>query len=468
MIKNCYIKHQTQVLWNQCCFYSSKVNEKLIWTEKKLSKCLNDQLVNEKWWKGGYGKHPGRLHLPPISLPKQLCDSITCFLSDFDLDEIKPIGIKLDKFLYSRKPQFHQEVNMKRRNDKPDHIDADIKCNYKEILKLQNNLQLQKVVTNQPDSVDLQTINHWKAVEYDENVSAAYLLMRAATNYSSSYRVLNEIFMRDPSFRPTSLLDFGSGIGTNVWVSNHFWNSSLNQYICVDRSSAMNNLSFYLFSGGDLNMYLPGLYIRKSLPIASESTYDLVTASYSLSEIQSWEQRIKLLKFLWQKTDRYLVLIENGNIFGHQLIQEARSLLAKNEFGFGDNARRIKKRVKVGAVVAPCPHKLQCPLVDTKTSCTFIQKYNSPNFAGRFNDSQKCVFTYLILDKLNDRSRDHIKTWPRLLSPPKKLKNCISCKLCTVSGQLVDTTLSKYKDDKQSYTLLKRSKVGDLLPLTDK
>jgi ribosomal protein RSM22 (predicted rRNA methylase) len=58
---------------------------------------------------------------------------------------------------------------------------------------------------------------NWKAVTYNADHAILYLVARSAPDYASLYRVLNEIKIRDPKFKPKNLFDFGSGIGMVTW-----------------------------------------------------------------------------------------------------------------------------------------------------------------------------------------------------------------------------------------------------------
>jgi ribosomal protein RSM22 (predicted rRNA methylase) len=55
----------------------------------------------------------------------------------------------------------------------------------------------------------------------------------------------------------------------------------------------------------------PYVSFRKSIVSASSQKYDLVIAQRVLSEIDSDEARLDLIKLLWERTGKYLVLIES-------------------------------------------------------------------------------------------------------------------------------------------------------------
>lgn len=64
----------------------------------------------------------------------------------------------------------------------------------------------------------MQKFNYqWTALDFQEYSCIVYLFTRAAPNYAAAIRVFNEIFKLCPDYRPTSLFDFGSGVGSVSW-----------------------------------------------------------------------------------------------------------------------------------------------------------------------------------------------------------------------------------------------------------
>lgn len=62
-----------------------------------------------------------------------------------------------------------------------------------------------------------QKVYHWTPINYDEQTSLVYLVGRFAPEYAVLTKIFGEIVQRDPEFKPRSLLDFGSGVGTVTW-----------------------------------------------------------------------------------------------------------------------------------------------------------------------------------------------------------------------------------------------------------
>lgn len=59
-----------------------------------------------------------------------------------------------------------------------------------------------------------QSVYAWKPIEFTSYVGKQYLLNRMPAEYAVLNRIFLEISNRCPEFTPSSLLDFGSGVGT--------------------------------------------------------------------------------------------------------------------------------------------------------------------------------------------------------------------------------------------------------------
>lgn len=72
-------------------------------------------------------------------------------------------------------------------------------------------------IEDQVQSVIKYHAYNWEPVLYDVNTALVYLMGRAAPEYAALVRIFAEIACRDPGFKPRSLFDFGSGLGTVTW-----------------------------------------------------------------------------------------------------------------------------------------------------------------------------------------------------------------------------------------------------------
>lgn len=57
----------------------------------------------------------------------------------------------------------------------------------------------------------------WKPIQYTTYLGKQYLLDRMAPEYAILNKIFSEISQRYPDFKPHSLFDFGSGVGTVTW-----------------------------------------------------------------------------------------------------------------------------------------------------------------------------------------------------------------------------------------------------------
>lgn len=83
------------------------------------------------------------------------------------------------------------------------------------------------------------------------------------------------------------------------------------------------------------------LETRNTNFISKQEEYDLVTSAFTLFELPNRASRFQHLSLLWDKLkkDGYLVLVENGNKNGFNLINEAR------EFFLNVNQKNLKKSI---------------------------------------------------------------------------------------------------------------------------
>lgn len=67
------------------------IQSRNIHTSSKCSECGQKKVITEdedirdlqwtKWWDGEFGKHPGKCNIPPVSLPNNMQESITEYLT---------------------------------------------------------------------------------------------------------------------------------------------------------------------------------------------------------------------------------------------------------------------------------------------------------------------------------------------------------------------------------------------------
>ncbi|GMH39551.1 hypothetical protein BSKO_07449 [Bryopsis sp. KO-2023] len=245
---------------------------------------------------------------------------------------------------------------------------------------------------------------------YEEMTAATYAATRLPGTFAAVVRVLDELKVRMPAFKPHKMLDFGSGPGTAIWAAQEVWHEGApGQVLAVEPSWPMVALGQEIESsrkragvaGSSKIRWVSQLpTLKSSDPFNSQRRrYDLTTASYVLSEIPEADDRRRIARLLWERTSDVLVFIEPGTPVGAANIQEVRSFIldferkryrktmqAATPTQKGDETLPIssmdldplaKQRLDAAGchIVAPCPHDGECPMNGKKMWCHFNQRF---------------------------------------------------------------------------------------------
>lgn len=159
------------------------------------------------------------------------------------------------------------------------------------------------------------TTHNWKPIIYDKRQSLIYMLSRSVQEYSVLYTVLTELMKRDVDFTPKTLFDFGSGMGSVLWAMTAKW-KSIAEYVGIDISQDFNAIAREIQQKSPVQF--SQYFHRNYLPM-SNLRYDIVVAAYSLNELPSMKSRLETVAYLWKKTSKYLIIIENGTRSGFQV-----------------------------------------------------------------------------------------------------------------------------------------------------
>ncbi|XP_051726017.1 methyltransferase-like protein 17, mitochondrial [Ctenopharyngodon idella] len=252
--------------------------------------------------------HPGVTNLKTVHLPEQLQVAAQSVLQGADVKSLTERAHKLSNFLWSRKraietSQLREKASFFERKFLEQERDKD-----------GNDHKLEARIRNRVLSELRKTTYHRTPLRYNEDLGLVYMAARLAGGYAAVLRALHEIKKRDPLFVPYSLMDFGSGLGTGTWASHSLWGDSLKEYVCVDSSGDMNTLAEQLLRGGSEmdNPVIKQVYFRQFLPVSPKVQFDLVVAAFSLSELDTLNERLNVIFTLWRKTNSYLIVIQKG------------------------------------------------------------------------------------------------------------------------------------------------------------
>ena len=284
-----------------------------------------------------------------------------------------------------------------------------------------------------------------KSLLNKDEEAAVYSLMRMPATFSAVSFALEQV-CDSSDFVPRTLLDAGAGTGGASFAANEFF--ALDKIICLEREIAMENIGKKLMAASDDDVLKNSAYIRKDLveeALAkrdSKGIYqsDLVIASYVLNEM-SMENRMEVVRFLWENTNKMLVIIEPGT-----------------PVGFG-NIRRIRDYlISEGAYVcAPCPHMDNCP-VTGEDWCHFTVRVQRGKYHKMLKEAdvpyEDEKFSYIALSKESIEP----KNFGRVMRHPKTQKGRMDLTLCTKEG-IVEKTVTK--KDGEAYKCAKKVNCGD-------
>lgn len=278
--------------------------------------------------------------------------------------------------------------------------------------------------------------------------AAVYSLMRMPATFSAVSFALEKVCeMSD--FVPRSLLDAGAGTGGATFAANEFF--ALDSITCLEREPAMENIGKKLFSFGEDKAIREARYIRADL--VEEATKandnskkyvsDLVISSYVLNEM-SMEDRMKVVKWLWDNAEKMLVIIEPGTPVGFANIRRIRDFLMEQ-----------------GAYVcAPCPHMENCPVTGDDW-CHFTVRVQRGKIHKMLKNAdvpyEDEKFSYIAF------SREPLKMdkYGRIMRHPITLKGRMELSLCTSDGIYTKTVTKK---DNEAYKCAKKVDCGDIYP----
>ena len=246
-----------------------------------------------------------------------------------------------------------------------------------------------------------QITSDYKAGRFGRSLSstearAAYLITRLPATYAACAWVFAEAARRMPDFAPTSMLDLGAGPGTASWAAQEQW-PSLRDFTLFESNCEFANLGQRLAGNSEVlknaSWTIADVQALPDLPIA-----DVVELSYAFGEFRD---PLAVLHKAWAATKEVLVIIEPGTPRNFEQVLRAR-----------------RELIGTGAhVLSPCPHELECPMVETSDWCHFAVRLERTSEHRRMKGGELGYedekFSYLAFAKQPveraDRHAQHIK-----------------------------------------------------------
>lgn len=306
----------------------------------------------------------------------------------------------------------------------------------------------------------------YSVIVYRRRHALGYLASRLTGTYASTYRVLKEISLRVPKFKPKTILDFGSGVGSTYWAVDTVWGREDKMFHSVDLSSSMLELAARLREEADMS---PGAFsdFRETRFLPGLGHYDILVAAYSLSDLPSLDLVNKTLDTLWQQTKYFLVLIENGTTAGHSILSQFRDHVLNSDYQQNDPDSH-------NPIFAPCPHTSTCPLLTNgcyfkqRAELSYIQSRDSLYTKLRKTSYFSEKYSYLVLTKpaVIPLLEETDPYFGRLVGPTLKRRHHVITQLCSPDGQTERKIFTKGKHSPLYKLIRKKSDWGDILKLT--
>lgn len=256
----------------------------------------------------------------------------------------------------------------------------------------------------------------------DDLAAKAYLSTRLPATYAAIRDAMAKLAELRPAFQPLTLLDVGAGPGTALWAAADCW-PGLENALLLEASGAIRKW------GEKLAEAVPVAYVKwQSDDIAKgvtgKSLSDLVCLAYVLSELAA-AARQKVIEDLWSLTGDVLLVIEPGTPKGWERILAVRSRL-----------------IELGAhIIAPCPHRLSCP-ISAPDWCHFSRRVARSRLHRLAKEAdvpwEDEKFIYLAASR-----NPGLAVAARIVAPPHAGKGRIDLKLCGADGSLSQRTISK-------------------------
>ncbi len=271
----------------------------------------------------------------------------------------------------------------------------------------------------------------------------AYLTVRAPSTFGAIKNVLEKINHYDDFSEIQSFLDAGSGPGCGLWAAMEEF-QNLRQATLLEKDSLIAEMGKSIIESSSYSELSSIQWLQMSLSNLDYELqpHDLVLASYSLGEISNY---LDVAKSLWEKTKKWLVIIEPGDRSGFERIKKIRKIL-------------IEKGAKIAA---PCPHDQDCPLPENDW-CHFSQKILRSNYHKKLKIGslpyEEEKFSYVVFTRSNLAERT-----ARVIKRPKKGSGHIILDLC-LPENIERKTISK--KDREKYRTAKKLSWGDIWEFT--
>lgn len=284
------------------------------------------------------------------------------------------------------------------------------------------------------------------------NEYLAYLGVRLPATFAAVDYVLQSTKNRLGFFSHIeNVLDVGSGPGVALWA--------LRKYVAWNMAHALELQPTWISLAKQLwekqKNPAPVIWQQRDMnhPSSSQTSYDLVMASYSLNELSNIK-RASLLKTLWQSTNKLFIWIEPGRLECFEQIRKFRNELLQDPSA---------------TLVAPCTGQGGCPYSQMDTFpeegpgwCHFSARLQRPRFHQLIKDTTRSFedekFCYLVVAK---NHKEPMKKAFRIMEEPQTRSGHVRLKLCN-SHEIENRVVSR--STPEDYRVAKELVWGSCFP----
>ncbi len=271
---------------------------------------------------------------------------------------------------------------------------------------------------------------------------AAYLAVRLPATYAANRRVFSEIELRAPHTQVKSLLDLGAGPGTALFAASETF-STLEKAMLIEADQHWLALGKELAGKSPVAAVREAQWLRQDLRSGfSCGEHDVVVISYALGELGPTAAEAMIRK-AWSCAREFLVILEPGTPRGFSTVNAARTNL-----------------IAAGAeILAPCPHKQQCPLAKAGDWCHFAQRLERTaehrQLKGGALGYEDEKFSYIIAGRQGTPAQGG-----RIVRHPAKHSGHIQLELCTQEGRIEARTVTR--SGKEAFRAARKAEWGNV------
>lgn len=278
-------------------------------------------------------------------------------------------------------------------------------------------------------------------IKSQEDVDA-YIAFRMPATYAAVYSALKQVKEVLCQWSPETFMDAGAGPGTAMWSASEVY-PGLHTATLLEREEGMIELGQRLAKYSQSGFIQNAKWIRTDITGDwNASSYDLVTASYVLGELDE-QHRNTFIRKLWQATAHTLVIIEPGTPAGFSRIKQAREIL------IGEGA----------LIIAPCPCNMPCPMKGDNW-CHFSQRVSRSRLHKQVKDGELPYedekFSFIAVSRVEGQLVPG-----RVLRHPQVRKGHIEFEICTPDG-ISSKTITRR--DKEIFRIAKDLSWGSVFP----